>query len=208
MPQYTSNPPLLESDVAGDPIAQFRLWLDEATRVGMIEPTAMTLATVDPDGQPSARVVLLKGLDSQGFAFYTNYHSRKGQALAAEPRAAATFWWDRLERSVRIEGVTEKLGAAESEAYFRSRPQGSQVGAITSRQSQVVASRAELDARLADNLARYASAPVPFDASQWGGYRLRPTRIEFWQGRDNRSHDRLRYRREAGGRWVIERLEP
>ena len=208
MPQYTSNPPLLEADVDQDPITQFRRWLDDAIKIGMIEPIAMTLATVDADGRPSARVVLLKGLDAQGFAFYTNYQSRKARALAARPFAAATFWWDRLERSVRIEGAVEKLTAAESEAYFRSRPRGSQVGAITSRQSQVVASRAELDARLADNLARYASEPVPFDPSQWGGYRIRPAVIEFWQGRDNRSHDRLRYRRTDAGGWVIERLEP
>ena len=175
----------------------------------MIEPIAMTLATVDADGRPSARVVLLKGLDAQGFAFYTNYQSRKARALAARPFAAATFWWDRLERSVRIEGTVEKLTAAESEAYFRSRPQGSQVGAITSRQSQVVASRAELDARLAENLARYATDTVPFDASQWGGYRIRPEVIEFWQGRDNRCHDRLRFTRAAAaGGWRIERLEP
>ena len=208
MPQYTSNPPLLEADVASEPIAQFRRWFDDATAVGMIEPAAMTLATVDADGRPSARVVLLKGLDEQGFAFYTNYGSRKARALAANPLAAATFWWDRLERSVRIEGVTERLTAAESEAYFRSRPQGSQVGAYTSRQSEVVASRAELDARLAANLAAYASAPVPFDPACWGGYRLRPEAIEFWQGRDNRSHDRLRYRRGADGGWRLERLEP
>ena len=209
MPQYTSNPPLLEADVDHDPITQFRNWLDDAIKVGMIEPIAMTLATVDADGRPSARVVLLKGLDAQGFAFYTNYQSRKARALAARPFAAATFWWDRLERSVRIEGTVEKLTAAESEAYFRSRPQGSQVGAITSRQSQVVASRAELDARLADNLARYATDPVPFDASQWGGYRIRPEVIEFWQGRDNRCHDRLRFTRAAAaGGWRIERLEP
>ncbi|WP_293370036.1 pyridoxamine 5'-phosphate oxidase [Nevskia sp.] len=208
MPQYTSNPPLLEADVDQDPITQFRNWLDDAIKIGMIEPIAMTLATVDTDGRPSARVVLLKGLDRQGFAFYTNYQSRKAQALAAHPYAAATFWWDRLERSVRIEGAVEKLTAAESEAYFRSRPQGSQVGAITSCQSQVIASRAELDARLAENLARYATDPVPFDAAQWGGYRIRPDRIEFWQGRDNRSHDRLRYRRAADGGWTIERLEP
>ncbi|MCX7073062.1 MAG: pyridoxamine 5'-phosphate oxidase [Gammaproteobacteria bacterium] len=207
MPQYTSNPPLLEADVAQDPIIQFRRWLDDAVNIGMIEPIAMTLATVDADGRPSARVVLLKGLDADGFAFYTNYQSRKAQALAAHPYAAATFWWDRLERSVRIEGAVEKLTAAESEAYFRSRPQGSQVGAITSRQSQVIASRAELDARLADNLARYATEPVPFDPSQWGGYRLRPEVIEFWQGRDNRSHDRLVYRQIDSG-WQLQRLEP
>lgn len=207
MPQYTSNPPLLEADVDQDPITQFRRWLDDAIKVGMIEPIAMTLATVDADGRPSARVVLLKGLDAEGFAFYTNYQSRKARALAARPYAAATFWWDRLERSVRIEGAVEKLTATESEAYFRSRPQGSQVAAITSRQSQVVGSRAELDARLAENLARYATDPVPFDPAQWGGYRIRPALIEFWQGRDNRSHDRLVYRQIDGG-WQLQRLEP
>jgi len=203
--QYTLNPPLLEADLLPDPLAQFQRWLDDARTAGMIHPTAMTLATVDADGRPSARVVLLKGLD-QGFCFYTHYDSRKARALAAHPRAALTFWWDRLERSVRVEGVVEKLSREMSERYFHSRPRGSQIGALTSHQSRVVANRAELETRLAENAARYPEGEVPYPRD-WGGYRLRPQRIEFWQGRDNRVHDRLVYRRD-GGNWRVERLEP
>lgn len=206
MPQYTRNPPLLEATLLADPLAQFEAWLAEAVAIGMIEPTAMMLATVDEDRRPSARVVLLKGYHEGGFCFYTHYDSRKARALAAHPFAAATFWWDRLERSVRIEGRVEKLPRAVSEAYFHSRPQGSQVGAATSRQSRVVASRAELDARLAANEAKYAGQPVPLP-DDWGGYRIVPEAIEFWQGRANRVHDRLVYRR-AGEGWRVERLEP
>lgn len=203
--QYTRNPPLLEDALAADPLAQFNDWLQQARAVGMIEPAAMTLATVDADGRPSARVVLLRGLDS-GLCFYTHYDSRKARALAAQPLAAATFWWDRLERSVRFEGAVARLTPAESERYFRSRPRGSQIGALSSQQSQPVASRAALDARLAENTTRYANREVPMPAD-WGGYRLTPDVVEFWQGRDNRFHDRLRYRRSAAG-WVIERLQP
>ncbi len=203
--QYTRNPPLLEADLSSDPLAQFQRWLDDARSAGMIHPTAMALATVDADDRPSARMVLLKGID-EGFCFYTDYRSRKAQALAAHPRAALTFWWDRLERSVRIEGVVEKLPREMSEEYFHARPRGSQIGALTSHQSRVVASREELDARLAENAARYAQGEVPCP-QDWGGYRLRPQMIEFWQGRDNRVHDRLVYRRE-GDRWRAERLEP
>lgn len=206
MPQYTRNPPLLESTLLADPLAQFEAWLAEAVAIGMIEPTAMMLATVDADSRPSARVVLLKGYHDGGFCFYTHYDSRKAQALAAHPFAAATFWWDRLERSVRIEGRVEKLPREVSEAYFHSRPQGSQVGAATSRQSRVVASREELDARLAANEAKYGGQPVPLP-DDWGGYRIVPEAIEFWQGRANRVHDRLVYRRTADG-WRVERLEP
>ncbi|GAC1628500.1 MAG: pyridoxamine 5'-phosphate oxidase [Nevskia sp.] len=206
MPQYIRNPPLLESTLLPDPLAQFEAWLAEAVAIGMIEPTAMTLATVDADGRPSARVVLFKGFEHGGFSFYTHYDSRKARALAAHPYAAATFWWDRLERSVRIEGRVEKLPAGISEAYFRSRPQGSQIGAITSHQSRVVATREELDARLAANEARHGGGTVPFP-EDWGGYRLVPEAIEFWQGRANRVHDRLVYRRAASG-WRVERLEP
>lgn len=206
MPQYTRNPPLLESTLLDDPRRQFEAWLAEAVAAGMIEPTAMTLATVDADGRPSARVVLFKGFDRGGFCFYTHYDSRKARALAAHPFAAATFWWDRLERSVRIEGRVEKLPRDVSEAYFHSRPHGSQVGAVTSRQSRVVGSREELDARLAENEARFAGQVVPLP-DDWGGYRLVPDAIEFWQGRANRVHDRLVYR-HVDGAWRIERLEP
>ncbi len=204
--QYTRNPPLLEADVAADPLQQLQRWLDDAVAIGMIEPTAMTLATVDADARPSARVVLLKGLDAAGLAFYTHYDSRKARALAAHPYAAATFWWDRLERSVRVEGRVEKLTPAQSEAYFRSRPLGSQIGALTSRQSRVVESRESLDARFAENEQKYSDGSVPFP-SDWGGYRLKPHAVEFWQGRANRVHDRLVYR-QVDGVWRLERLEP
>ncbi|MES2684440.1 MAG: pyridoxamine 5'-phosphate oxidase [Pseudomonadota bacterium] len=206
MAQYTKNPPLIEADVLRDPLAQFSLWLKDARAIGMIEPTAMTLATVDADGRPSARVVLMRGLQDGALRFFTNYDSRKGAALAVNPQAAATFWWDQLERSVRFEGVIEKLDEAASTAYFHSRPRGSQIGAWASAQSQVADSRAELEAKLAVIEQRFAEGEVPLPPF-WGGYALRPDRIEFWQGRDNRLHDRLRFRLEAGA-WMLERLEP
>ena len=206
MAQYTKNPPLVEAEVLRDPLAQFAAWLKDAERAEMIEPTAMTLATVDADGRPSARVVLLKGLQQGALQFFTNYDSRKAAALAANPFAAATFWWDRLERSVRFEGRVQKLSAEASTEYFHSRPRGSQIGAWTSQQSQVVDSRATLDARLAANQQRFAEGEIPLP-SFWGGYVLVPDRIEFWQGRDNRLHDRLRFERAAHG-WQLLRLEP
>lgn len=206
MAQYTKNPPLVEADVLRDPLAQFACWLADAKAVGMIEPTAMTLATVGADGRPSARVVLMRGLQDGALRFFTNYESRKGDELAANPFAAATFWWDQLERSVRFEGRIAKLDAEASTEYFHSRHRGSQVGAWTSAQSKVVDSRATLDARLAINEQRFGEGEVPLPPF-WGGYALTPDRIEFWQGRDNRLHDRLRFRL-ADGTWVIERLEP
>ena len=206
MVQYTKNPPLIEADVQRDPFAQFAAWLADAKAAGMIEPTAMTLATVDADGRPSARVVLMRGVQDGALRFFTNYDSRKGAALAANPFAAATFWWDKLERSVRFEGTIAKLNAEESAEYFHTRPRGSQIGAWTSHQSQVVPSRAVLEARLAVNQQRFAEDEVPLPAF-WGGYALRPDVMEFWQGRDDRLHDRLRFRRN-GGSWVLERLEP
>jgi len=206
MAQYTKNPPLLEADVLRDPLAQFARWLADAEAVGMIEPTAMTLATVDADGRPSARVVLMRGMADGALRFFTNYDSRKGAALAANPFAAATFWWDQLERSVRFEGRIDKLDAAASAEYFHSRPRGSQIGAWSSRQSRTVDSRDTLDAALAANQQRFAEGEVPLPPF-WGGYALTPDRIEFWQGRDNRLHDRLRFVR-AGADWRIERLEP
>jgi pyridoxamine 5'-phosphate oxidase len=206
MPQYTRNPStLLEQDLDKDPMAQLARWLTEAQDAGMIEPSAMTLATVGKDGAPSARIVLYKGPHEGGLTFYTNYESRKGAELAADARAALVFWWDKLERSVRVEGRVEKLPRAMSEAYARSRPRGSQLGALTSKQSRIVASRAELEKRLAENQVQHPSeVPVP---ENWGGYVLRPGMFEFWQGRRDRLHDRLVYRATGGG-WKIERLEP
>lgn len=204
--QYTRNPPLDEQALAVEPLTQFKRWLDEARAAGMIEPGAMALATVDADGRPSVRVVLLKGYFDGGIGFFTDYDSRKARALAAHPYAAATFWWDRLERSVRFEGAIEKLSAEASEAYFHNRPRASQISAATSRQSRVIADRAELDRRVAANLRAWDGREVPCP-SNWGGYRLLPDRVEFWQGRDNRLHDRLAYRREDTC-WRIERLEP
>lgn len=206
MPQYERSGPLSESALDRDPLAQLARWLADAQSAGLIEPTAMTLATATPDGQPSARIVLYKGPHDGGLTFYTNYESRKSGELAANARAALVFWWDKLERSVRVEGRVEKLPRAMSEAYARSRPRGSQLGALTSRQSRVVASRAELERRLAENEAKLGGKEVPVPAN-WGGYLLRPAVFEFWQGRRDRLHDRLVYRAEGGG-WRVERLEP
>ena len=204
--QYTRNPPLEDGSLLPDPLAQLQIWLADARRVGMLEPDAMTLATTDAQGRPSARVVLLKGFHDGGLCFYTRYDGRKGLELNTNPHAAATFWWDQLERQVRVEGTTERLPRDITRRYFESRPRESQLGALTSRQSQVVATRAELDARLYANTQKFEGQPVPLP-EQWGGYVLHPQRIEFWQGRLGRLHDRLRYRRD-GDAWAIERLEP
>jgi pyridoxamine 5'-phosphate oxidase len=206
MPQYTRQPPLDEAAIHKDPLEQLARWLKDAEAAGMIEPTAMTLATATADGRPSARIVLYKGAHEGGLTFYTNYDSRKGEELAANDRAALVFWWDKLERSVRVEGRVARLPRAMSEAYARSRPHGSQLGALTSRQSRVVASRAELEKRLAENESRLGGAQVPVPES-WGGYVLKPELFEFWQGRRDRLHDRLVYRAEGKG-WRVERLEP
>ncbi|PPE74831.1 pyridoxamine 5'-phosphate oxidase [Solimonas fluminis] len=206
MSQYTKNSPLGDGELLPDPIAQLAAWLDDAKEAGMIEPTAMALGT-SVDGQPSVRIVLFKGFVGQDLSFYTNYEGRKGRELAANPRCAATFWWDRLERQVRIEGAVEKLPESLSREYFYRRPRESQIGALTSRQSAVVASREELDRRWEENAQRHAGAEVPFP-SFWGGYRLVPASLEFWQGRRGRLHDRLRYTRSGANEWRIERLEP
>ncbi len=203
--QHYDAATLLEADALSDPIAQFGRWFDEAVGAGLIEPNAMTLATADAAGRPAARMVLLKEFDGRGFVFYTNYESRKATELAENARASLLFWWDRLHRQVRIEGAVEKVGVADADAYFASRPYGSRIGAWTSPQSRVIAGREPLEARETEFCARFPTeVPRP---PHWGGYRVLPDVIEFWQGRPSRLHDRLRYRIEADA-WIVERLAP
>ena len=195
-----------EAHSAADPLQQFEQWLDQALKAELPEPNAMTLATVGADGRPSTRVVLIKGCDARGIVWYTNYESRKGRELAAHPFAALQFHWVDLERVVRIEGWVEKVSDAESDAYYRSRPLDSRLGAWASPQSQVIASRAVLVANAAKYGAQFLlNPPRP---PHWGGFRLLPDRWEFWQGRKSRLHDRLRYTQQATGGWLRERLAP
>lgn len=191
--------------MAADPIEEFQTWFRGAVSVGLEEPNAFVLATVDEDGTPSARAVLMKDLSDEGLVFYTGLSSRKSQALKSNPRAAATFVWVPLHRQVRFEGVVAQVGPAEADAYFATRPRGAQIAAHASRQSEVVADREQLDRRF-ERLAAEMGDVVPRPA-HWGGWRLRPSVVEFWQGRPNRFHDRVRYRREGDG-WVKERLSP
>ena len=197
---------LLEANVADDPITQFGKWFADAQAAKILEPNAMTLATVGEDGMPSARIVLLKAFDQSGFSFFTNYSSRKGRELSAHPVASLTFFWASLERQVCIEGTVEKVSRAESEEYFQTRPVKSQLGAWVSSQSKVITSRNELETTMQELEKRFAGVAVP-TPELWGGYRVLPRSVEFWQGRRSRLHDRLRYRRE-GERWVLERLSP
>ncbi len=191
-----------------DPIALFRRWFAAAEKSGLFLPEAMTLATADAEGRPSARMVLLKDVDRDGFVFFTNYESRKASELDANPHAALVFHWAVLERQVRVEGPVERVSAEASEAYFRTRGRGSQLGAWASRQSRPLAERAELEARYREVDERFRGQDVPLPPF-WGGYRVRPTRMEFWQGRASRMHDRWRWTRDAfDAPWAIERLYP
>jgi pyridoxamine 5'-phosphate oxidase len=198
---------LRRSELDPDPLRQFNAWLAEATAHQLLEPNAMTLATVDASGQPWTRTVLLKICDLRGFAFFTNYDAAKGRHLDGNPCAALTFWWGALERQVNVTGTVAKVSAEESVAYFDSRPASSRIGAWASAQSEVVTDREQLERQFADALAKYGEREIPLPP-HWGGYRVTPQTVEFWQGRRSRLHDRLRYTRQPDGAWKIERLSP
>ena len=193
-------------NITTDPLALFGEWYQQALAADLVDATAATLATADINARPSARTVLVKSFDDNGFYFYTNYSSRKGQELAANPHAALLFWWDKLERQVRIEGPIRQVSDAVSDAYYARRHRGSQIGAHASPQSRTIASRSALEQRVADAEAKFGDAPIP-RPDDWGGYCLAPEHIEFWQGRSNRLHDRLRYVQTKDG-WRVERLAP
>jgi pyridoxamine 5'-phosphate oxidase len=199
--------PLREEDVDPDPLRQFATWFAQAAAVGIRAPEAAALATATPEGVPSARVVLVKAADADGFVFYSNYESRKGSELGANPRGALLFHWDRLGRQVRVEGPVQRTSAQQSAAYIRSRPRASQLSALASPQSEVIESRQQLEGWIDELTARYENAELPLPES-WGGFRLEPVAFEFWQHREDRLHDRLRYTRRRGGGWLLERLAP
>ncbi|GAB3560614.1 pyridoxamine 5'-phosphate oxidase [Spirosoma fluminis] len=203
--EYTLNG-LDAADVSPHPIAQFRQWFDAALQAGVPEPNAMYVSTVGVNGRPDGRIVLLKGVSEAGFVFYTNYESRKGRELTDYPFATLTFFYPELERQIRIEGTVEKVSPAESDHYFNSRPRGSQIGAWVSHQSRVIDSREVLEKRQQELEAQFADQPVP-RPPYWGGFRVVPDAVEFWQGRPSRLHDRIRYRQD-GENWIIERLSP
>ncbi|MEY5069654.1 MAG: pyridoxamine 5-phosphate oxidase [Bacteroidota bacterium] len=198
---------LSETDVKKNPIEQFDHWFDEALKSGIYEPNAMTLATASTDGKPAARIVLLKGFNKDGFVFYTNYLSRKGKELAKNPVVALVFFWPELERQVRIEGTIEKVSKETSEKYFQSRPKESQIGALASPQSQIIADRSLLEKNWKELEKKYADQEIP-KPSFWGGYLVKPQVIEFWQGRSSRLHDRIVYRKADKNNWKIVRLAP
>jgi pyridoxamine 5'-phosphate oxidase len=198
---------LRRADLHSDPIEQFSAWFAAALAAEVRDANAMSLATATPDGKPSVRIVLLKGFDERGFVFFTNHHSEKGQHLEANPFAALVFYWVQLERQIRISGSVERTSREDSAAYFHSRPVGSRLGAWASKQSEVIDARQILDSRLAAMTERFEGGDIPLPP-HWGGYRVKPDKIEFWQGRPNRLHDRFRYSRQADGRWQIDRLAP
>jgi pyridoxamine 5'-phosphate oxidase len=199
--------PLRERDVDPDPVRQFSVWFSEAASSGVRLPEAAALATATPEGDPSVRMVLVKEMEARGFAFYSNFHSRKGRELAANPRAALLFYWDPLGRQVRIEGEVERVGEEESSSYVRTRPRGSQISALASPQSQSIPGREWLEERVAELAAAYDGAEVPLP-EDWGGFRLLPESFEFWQHREDRLHDRLLYTRAGDAGWRLERLAP
>ena len=203
---YTAHG-LRRADLHADPIRQFADWFDAAAAAEIRDVNAMALATASSDGTPDLRIVLLKGVSDGGFVFFTNYESAKGKQLAANPRVTLNFFWVQLERQIRIYGRAAKISAQESEEYFHLRPRGSQLGAWASPQSEVIASRALLEAKLAEAAQKFTDKAVPLPP-HWGGYRVAPETIEFWQGRTNRLHDRFRYTRQRDGSWLIERLSP
>lgn len=198
---------LTKKDMQGNPVAQFNGWMEEAVNAGLSQPNALTLATASKDGRPSARIVLLKEVSDDGFVFFTNYEGRKGEELKENPYAAMVFLWPSLSRQVRINGIVSRVDAAISDAYYATRPKGSQLGAWASPQSKVVENRQYLENALQEVERKFAEVDPP-RPSHWGGYCLKPEVIEFWQGRPNRLHDRIRYSTDADGRWIIERLAP
>ncbi len=202
-----SGRPLDETKIAGDPIEQFSLWLEDALQALVPDPHAMVVATADRNGKPSARVVLLRGFSKDGFAFFTDYRSRKGSEILENPRVAAVFFWHELDRQVRVEGTVEKLSASDSDKYFQSRPRENQIAAWASGQSGVISTRAELDERFAEFEKKFANQPVQ-RPDNWGGFRIKPESVEFWQGRPSRLHDRILYTLNKTGSWEICRLAP
>jgi pyridoxamine 5'-phosphate oxidase len=201
-----ANAALDVANLDADPVVQFARWFSDAQQAQLLEPNAMTLATADANGRPSARIVLLKGIDANGLVFFTDYRSRKAHDLTVNPHAAVTFLWKELERQVRVNGSVEKVARGESVAYFGTRPRGSRIGAWASAQSSVLRDRADLEREVKRLEAQFDGADIPLPP-HWGGYRIRPNEFEFWQGRENRLHDRFRYTRANAG-WVIERLSP
>lgn len=205
--QHYETRALEEDNANKDPFKLFQLWLDEALAADFVEPNAMNIATVNQDGEISSRMVLLKGFDAQGFVFFTNYESHKASDIASTNKAALNIWWDKLHRQVRVNGTVEKVSRDETVDYFHSRPRGSQIGAIASRQSQVIKNHATLEKAYKEIEATYTDQEIPCP-DHWGGYRVIPEQFEFWQGRPNRLHDRLRYAKANTGDWVIDRLSP